>query len=216
MEMSEKVVGIDYSVSCPAMCICLSKEFSFENCKFTYTTDSNNWNRKEYLDGQIIGHSALDPDMYADIDRLSHLSDLFMDDIMDHIDDGERLNVGLEDYAFAGNGKITLLAENMGILKLKLRDEHHVFHSYSPATIKKFARESFPVELQRMENGKLLIMDKQKMYEAFCYDTRVNLLEIFGLDSLLTKSGTPRRSNPITDIVDAYFIAKYHNKIINK
>ena len=44
------------------------------------------------------------------------------------------------------------------------------------------------------------------------YDTGIDLLKEFGLTQLVTKSGPPTMGNPITDIVDAYFIAKYHNE----
>jgi Holliday junction resolvasome RuvABC endonuclease subunit len=41
--------------------------------------------------------------------------------------------------------------------------------------------------------------DKQKMYEQFTKDTNTNLMKAFDIPTL---------NNPITDIVDAYYIAK--------
>lgn len=213
MKYLKKVAGIDYSVSSPAMCICVG-EFKFENLKFYYVTQKPNF-QKMYLDGKIEGFAGLDK-QFIDIDRLSHLSDCFIDCINDNIDDGERVEIGIEDYAFQGSGNMTMLAENMGLLKYKLRQDHHSYFPYSPATIKKMARECFPKDIQRSKDGKLLKMDKQKMYEAFVYDTGVDLLKIYELDTLLTKSGQPTKGNPITDIVDSYFIAKHHYEMINK
>jgi hypothetical protein len=41
--------------------------------------------------------------------------------------------------------------------------------------------------------------DKQKMYERFTKDTNTNLMKAFDIPTL---------NNPITDIIDAYYIAK--------
>ena len=41
--------------------------------------------------------------------------------------------------------------------------------------------------------------DKEKMYDQFYVDTGVNLMEVFEQNTL---------SNPVTDIVDSYYIAK--------
>ena len=41
--------------------------------------------------------------------------------------------------------------------------------------------------------------DKQKMYEQFTNDTSTNLMKVFDIPTL---------NNPITDIIDAYYIAK--------
>ena len=48
--------------------------------------------------------------------------------------------------------------------------------------------------------------DKEKMYEAFTNETKVNLKKIFDMEKL---------NNPVTDIIDSYYIAKcgYENSV---
>lgn len=209
MNNLNKIAGIDYSISSPAMCICTG-DFKFENLQFFYVSEKKRWNNAQFLSGQIEGFKALDKEQFLDIDRITHLSTIFTDCIFDIIQDGEQVEIGVEDYAFAANGNITLLAESMGILKYKLRTDNHNVKPYAPTTIKKFARNVYPIDKQRKSDGKLIKMDKVAMYDAFVYDTGIDLLKEFGLTQLVTKSGTPTMGNPITDIVDAYFIAKYH------
>ena len=48
--------------------------------------------------------------------------------------------------------------------------------------------------------------DKDKMYEAFCKDTKTNLKKVFD---------TEKVGNPISDIVDSFYIAKLGYENIN-
>ena len=45
--------------------------------------------------------------------------------------------------------------------------------------------------------------DKQLMYDSFKKDTGVNLMKIFDMGKL---------NNPVTDIIDSYYIAKVGNE----
>jgi len=49
--------------------------------------------------------------------------------------------------------------------------------------------------------------DKEKMYEQFTKDTKIDLKKIFDMNKL---------NNPVTDIIDSYYIAKsgYENNTI--
>ena len=215
----EKIIiaGVDYSMSCPALCMYNGsvENFNFEDCTFSYITNHNVWSKSNLLDGKIVGYGSMSTDCF-DIDRMSHLSDTFLDCIDDINVNDSRVHVGLEDYAFQGKGKITLLAENMGILKYKLRENHHIAKSYTPLTIKKYARNFLPIEAQKNDKGKPVNMGKEEMHNAFREITGVDLLKVFGLEKLLTLKKAPTRSNPITDIVDAYFIARYHKEQVLK
>ena len=98
----------------------------------------------------------------------------------------------LEGYAFATSVQagVRSMAENTGLLKHKMWKNKLKFQTYPPTVIKKFA------------TGKGN-SNKEKMYEAF-------------VDELLTPTDlkeqlTPKAKkiiNPISDIVDSYFIAK--------
>ena len=82
------------------------------------------------------------------------------------------------------------IAENTGLLKHKMWKNKIPFKSFPPTVIKKFA------------TGKGNA-NKEVMYEAFVDE----LLTPTDLKERLTPKATKVR-NPISDLVDAYFIAK--------
>jgi len=91
----------------------------------------------------------------------------------------------IEGYSYGSKGQaIFQIAENGGILKYRLKE--YDYKILVPSVIKKFA------------TGKGNA-DKQKMYERFTNDTNTNLMKAFDIPTL---------NNPITDIIDAYYIAK--------
>ena len=100
--------------------------------------------------------------------------------------------VYLEGYGFSGAGKgsESKLAENTGLLKNKMWKNKISFKSYPPTVIKKFA------------TGKGNA-NKEVMYEAFVDE----LLTPTDLKERLTPKAT-KVKNPVSDLVDAYFIAK--------
>ena len=96
----------------------------------------------------------------------------------------------LEGYSYSSTGKVFHIAENTAVLKYLMWDEELDFEIVPPTVIKKFA------------TGKGNA-NKEKMYEAFCKENP-------SVD--LRSQLTPRSSNvisPVSDVVDAYFIAKY-------
>lgn len=93
----------------------------------------------------------------------------------------------IEGYAMGAKGQVFNIGENTGILKHKLFKNKIPFDVESPSRIKKYATG-------KGNANKLL------MYESFLEKTKVDLQQI-----LLKKA----ENNPISDIVDAYFIAKY-------
>ena len=96
-------------------------------------------------------------------------------------------NIFIEGYSFGSKGLVFNLAENMGTLKHKLYVLNKRFKSIVPGQIKKNA------------TGKGNA-DKLKMYEQFVKDTNIDLVKEFEQTKL---------NNPVTDIVDSYYIAKY-------
>ncbi len=98
----------------------------------------------------------------------------------------------IEGYAYGATGNAILnIAENMGILKHKMYKIEQSFTTVPPTVIKKFA------------TGKGNA-NKELMYDAFIAEesTPIDLKEQL----------TPRAEkirNPVSDIVDSYFIAKY-------
>ena len=89
---------------------------------------------------------------------------------------------------------VEAIAENGGILKYRLQ-KRFTCKTIVPSVVKKLA------------TGKGNA-DKQKMYEAFTKTQGVDLMKAFDQQTL---------NNPITDIVDSYFImrAGFENSISN-
>ena len=91
----------------------------------------------------------------------------------------------IEGYSFGSKGQAVFqIAENGGILKYRLKQ--YDYKILVPSVIKKFA------------TGKGNA-DKQAMYEAFTKETKTNLLSVFDQKTL---------SNPVTDVIDSYYILK--------
>lgn len=184
------IVGIDYSMTSPAICVCPG-EFKYENCKFMYITQKKSLvGVLDHYYTSIVGYGLFEWE--DNIDRFNKLAKHTMDFIaLHHLDcPNEPLNVGIEGYAFGAKGQVFNIGENTGILKhfLSLKDIQPAI--YAPSAIKKFA------------TGKGNA-NKELMYEAFYAETGDNLMSKFGI-----KKDAKKIPGPITDIVDAYYIAK--------
>jgi len=94
----------------------------------------------------------------------------------------------LEDYAFNAQGRVFHIAENTGILKYKCYQNSIPLEVVSPSHVKKIA------------TGKGNA-DKTQMYQAFVNETSIPLKDII----------SPNKKdigNPVSDIVDSYYICK--------
>ena len=92
-------------------------------------------------------------------------------------------------------GKVFNIAENTGVLKYKIYNLGIPLEIVPPTTVKKFA------------TGKGN-SDKDQMHQAFMQDTGIDL------KYKITPDKT-KVSNPVSDIVDSYYICKFlYDKII--
>jgi len=175
--MFHMLVGVDYSITCP--CLCLfdeRKQFHFRNCFFYYLT-----NTKKFADKMLPNVTGESFQEYvADVDRFDSISDWAINLCIGASD------VAIEGYSYGSKGKIFNLAENMGIFK------HKLYKAGVPVTIIE------PSKAKKLATGKGNA-DKQAMYEAFSKETNTDLMFLFKQKSL---------TNPVTDIVDSYFILK--------
>jgi hypothetical protein len=171
------LVGIDYSITCPCLCLYDERQpFKFDNCFFYYLT-----NTKKFADKilpNITGESF--QEYIQDVDRFDTISDWAINLCVGASD------VAVEGYSFGSKGRVFNLAENMGILK------HKLYKAAIPVTIIE------PSKAKKIATGKGNA-DKEAMYEAFMKETGVDLIKKFGQLKL---------TNPVTDIVDSYFILK--------
>lgn len=156
------LIGIDYSITCP--CLCLfdeRKAFKFDNCFFYYLT-----NTKKYADKiapNITGESF--QEYVQDVDRFDTISEWATNLCIGAAD------VGMEGYAYGAKGRVFNLAENMGLLKYKLY-KHAI-----PVTIVE------PAKVKKCATGKGNA-DKQVMYETFSKETNTDLKSMFNQKTL--------------------------------
>lgn len=173
--------GIDYSLTSPAICIHSGDVWSYENCTFYYLVTNEKYLNRE--DQQYV--PSLYPSYRGDVERFHILSEWSMGSILDHSVD----YVAIEGYAFGAVGRVFQIAENCGLLKYKLWTNNLDSVVIPPTVIKKFA------------TGKGNA-NKEAMIESFETET--------GIDIRSKCSITNKQWNPISDIVDAYYIAKFH------
>jgi hypothetical protein len=160
--MFTMLVGIDYSITSPAICLFDEKrEFCFQNCSFYFLT-----NTKKYATNiapNITGRSF--DDYIFDTERFDTISEWAANLCIGAAD------VGLEGYSFGSKGKIFNLAENCGILK------HKLYKLAVPLTVLE------PSKVKKCATGKGNA-DKQAMYEAFTQESKIDLMTIFGQKTL--------------------------------
>lgn len=175
------VAGVDYSLTSPAICVHSGTEWSFSNCEFYYMVKSN-----KFMEAEKQFHPTVYPSFGDDIHRFDNLSSWSLNIISKHGVD----RVFIEGYAFGAVGRVFQIAENAGLLKYLVSRVHGIpYQSFAPTVIKKFA------------TGKGNA-NKEKMYDAFFSETGVDIREKIGIIKT-------NQWNPVSDIVDAYYIAKY-------
>jgi len=186
-------IGIDYSLSSPGVCINTSEEeFRYEDCKFYYLTNTKKY-QGTFKEKMAFGTSAVEyigtphKPYSSEPERYNNIADWAIDIIKSYTWWQEQPIIQIEDYSFGSTGRVFHIAENLGLLKYKLKMECGWDYTLlAPSVIKKFATDKGNA-------------NKELMLGAFQEDTGVNLEILFD-----TKS-----KSPITDIADAYFICKY-------
>ena len=173
--------GIDYSLTSPAICVHEGDEWSYDNCQFYYMVK-----RDKLLHPEKQFNASLYPEFEDDMDRFEKLSNWSLNILSKH----KVEKVLIEGYAFGAVGRVFQIAENAGLLKYMVNRVHGIPYDVPPPTvIKKFATGK--------GNAK-----KENMYDAFFSETGVDIREKIGIISV-------KQWNPVSDIVDAYYIAKY-------
>lgn len=175
------IVGIDYSLTSPSICV---NNIDENKIKFYYLTTKKKWLGKQ--SDNIIGYEHkewTDP-----IERFKNISDFILDILYTNpLFDQPNYQIFIEGYSYGSKGQgLFQIAENCGILKYRLQDKGYTYETVVPSVVKKGA------------TGKGNA-DKDMMYEAFLKETKIDLKQI--LD-------TEKCGNPLSDIVDSYYIQK--------
>tara|TARA_Y100000296_G_scaffold77941_1_gene100044 strand:- start:1592 stop:2176 length:585 start_codon:yes stop_codon:yes gene_type:complete len=187
--MKKKIAGIDYSLTSPAICVYKDENgghFDFDRCVVYYL--SNNEKQQQLATGSGLANLRAEPypEWQSEEERHEKLA-TWAYNIVQGCEE-----VFLEGYAFATSAQagVRSIAENTGLLKHKMWKNKIIFKTYPPTVIKKFA------------TGKGNA-NKEVMYDAF----KSELLTPTDLKERLTPKAK-KITNPISDIVDSYFIAK--------
>lgn len=181
------VVGIDYSLTSP--CVCVSRDRTFSNSFFYFLNDRKTVQGKFH---NILGEEH--EEYLTDQERYENIASWVLTILADF--DKKDVVILIEDYSFGSKGKVFNLAENCGILKYMLYKQGYKFFTVPPTVVKKHA------------TGKGNAT-KEKMYDAFVAETGVDLHNII--------SPTTKLGSPTTDIVDAWYIARYmHQRVEEK
>jgi Holliday junction resolvasome RuvABC endonuclease subunit len=183
------IIGIDYSMTSPAVCVAQSP-FTYDRCSFMFVTK----NKKLAVKHTDKIEGLLSYEYTDNLERFTHLANQTVDWIMAQPTAlMKRNHIGIEGYAFGAKGQVFNIGENTGILKFKLAERvANTMSVFPPSTIKKFA------------TGKGNA-NKELMYEAFVEETGDDLAKLFEFNPYKGQS-------PVSDIIDSYYIAKYRNE----
>jgi len=174
------IIGVDYSLTSPAVCLHLGDEFTVTNCKFFYLSSV-----KKSLKFNERFEGTLYPDYSNALQRYNNISEWVLGIVREY----GVTRVYIEDYAFAAVGKVFHIAENTGVLKYRLWKEHGIIPEAVPPTVIKKAASG---------RGNA---NKEDMQQAFVKETGLNLKEYLQL--------TDKQWNPSSDIIDSYYICKF-------
>lgn len=180
-----RIVGIDWSIRCPAICIFETNEnppvWYPENCQIHFLTEKKKFCYR--ITPNIQGHYMPLYKEQDDIDRFNAISDWGMGLLR------EGDIIGIEDYAFSAQGMVYKIGENTGLFKYKMWKEGLSVDLISNSKPKKMACGK--------GNG-----DKQSVYDAFVTETSWNLHHHI-------KSRSRKITSPLSDIADSYWICKW-------
>jgi Holliday junction resolvasome RuvABC endonuclease subunit len=180
------ICGIDWSMVSPAICIHSGEDWAISNCTFYYLTSKSKF--LIYTD-QVRG--SLYEEFTTQQQRFDNLSNWAMKNMNAH---GAK-HAGLEGYSYGSTGsRLFEIGENAGLLKHKMWMAEVDFEVYAPTSVKKFACGKGNV-------------GKDKIWEAFIEETGLNLFHLIGQE-------VGKAWNPVSDMVDSYYMAKYrfHNE----
>ena len=179
-------VGIDYSTTSPAICVKVTVGLPSsdwrEEWDIHYLTTIKKLIKEVNVDQFRFIGSYLPSDFDHRIERYSHISKWAIDTLELYTVE----KVYLEDYAYAATGRVFHIGENTGLLKYKLMSRDILCETIAPTAVKKDA----------VGRGNA---NKQDMIDKFIQETNIDLYK--ELDC--------RTNNPISDIVDSYFICKH-------
>lgn len=192
--MTVKIVAIDYSISCPAICVGSFESEDFNDCEFFFHYDGGSKPSKKKLakleEDKLNIKASFAPLYTHEMERYNNIASwVHKVAIKDRTVD----SVWVEGYSMGSKGNVTAICENGGILKHSLWQGGIPYNMIAPSSIKKFF------------SGKGNA-NKTIMYDAFLERTGIDIAALYELKP---------DENPISDIVDAYAIFLYGYSLTN-
>jgi Holliday junction resolvasome RuvABC endonuclease subunit len=173
-------VGIDYSLSSPSTVVIQGDT--------VFCLAYGNKKRQGVFSGAPFHVNIIEyPTFSSQQERYIKLASDTIKYIKTMTKDTKIEGIRIEGYSFNSTGQVFQLAENCGVLKHMLYTNGYQFDTLPPTSLKKYATEKGNA-------------NKIAMYEAFVKDN-IDLKDLLGI----TLEGV---GNPVSDIVDAYFLAK--------
>lgn len=179
MTDTPRVLGIDYSVTCPACCL--------------VDGGVSRWWVHYKLSGRpyrpLPGVSWTPSTTTEEIPRFIELSEW----VAEIVKDVTPTLIVLEDYAFGGSGRITQLSENAGALKVKLFQTFPAIPLFllAPTTMKKFATGRGIATKDEVWAAFVKQEPDRAFWAAHCHPKARKI------------------TSPTADIADSYFLAQY-------
>jgi Holliday junction resolvasome RuvABC endonuclease subunit len=149
-------IGIDYSMTCPCVCINDDGDYAYH-----YLID-----KKKYIGKFGNGIYGWSQKLFTSQEQRFDQIAEWAYDLLDPTD-----IVTMEDYAMGATGRVFHIAENTGLLKHKMYKAGITFRLTSPRSNKMFATGSGSAK-------------KEQMYAAFVAETGLDLLTIFNTKSV--------------------------------
>lgn len=174
------VLGIDYSLSCPALC-------------FLDPDRGPQWWVHYKLHGKPykpIPRITWTPSTtVGEIPRYIELAQW----VLQIVDQQRPSHIILEDYAFGASGRLTQLSENAGTLKVKLFETFPTIpvHVVAPTSMKKFATGKGNATKDIIWEAFVATFPEGKDWHTHCHPKAKKI------------------GSPAGDIADAYFLAQY-------
>lgn len=178
--------GIDLSLSSPAISVfdTTNSQYGFSNVEFYNLTTLKkclNFDRKLYDNLNI----ELFPKTY---ESQEHRYQFISDWVIKICDSFKIDEVFIEGYSFGSTGRsVFQIAENAGNLKMELFRKQISFQMIPPTEVKKYATKKGNA-------------NKTLMELSFIAETGLELRPILNL--------TEKQDNPISDLIDSYYILK--------
>lgn len=122
------IVGIDYSMTSPSICVHSGNIWSLSNCKFYFLTK-----KKKNIINSDLFVGELQPKFLSQEERFDFISNWANSLIP------KNSIIFLEGYSYSSKGVVFDIGENTGLLKHKIWTRNIKINSISPSSIKKFA-----------------------------------------------------------------------------